>query len=202
MNETLTLLQAASAYDALNVREGSSVTILKGRIQITRDLRRTNENSGVTTMKMIIATTLAIGLAAAPLVHASGTIDDARRAVQIGTDYGISHFHSIELEDDHHDDDSMEIEGWVDGQWYVELDVSSDGSIRKEERRKRKDGPQGMSSADTLGYIEASVNHGMSRIEEIQIKGNGKIEVEGNNADGRELEIDFRTGSMKPVKVD
>ncbi len=153
-------------------------------------------------MKMITVTALAAALIVAPLAQASGTIDDARRAVQIGSDYGISHFHSVELEDDHSDDGSMEIEGWVDGEWYVELDVNSDGSIRKEERRKRKDGPWGMSSAETLGYIDASADQGMSRIEEIQVSANGEIEVEGDNADGRELEIDFRTGSMEPTRVD
>jgi len=153
-------------------------------------------------MKMITVTALAAALIAAPLAQASGTIDDARRAVQIGSDYGISHFHSVELEDDRSDDGSMEIEGWVDGEWYVELDVNSDGTIRKEERRKRKDGPWGMSSSETLGYIEASADQGMNRIEEIQVNANGEIEVEGDNADGRELEIDFRTGSMEPTKVD
>ncbi|MGO1749156.1 MAG: hypothetical protein ACTHZR_02645 [Marinobacter sp.] len=153
-------------------------------------------------MKMIIATALAAGLAAAPLAQASGTIDDAKRAVQIGSDYGITHFHSIELEDDRNDDGSMEIEGWLDSEWYVEIDVNNDGSIRKEERRKRTDGPWGLSSADTLDYIDASVNQGMSRIEEIQADANGDIEVEGDNADGQELEVEFRTGSMEPTRVD
>ncbi len=153
-------------------------------------------------MKTLIATTLAASLVAAPLAFASGTIDDARRAVQIGADYGISHFHSIELEDDRDDNGSMEIEGWVNGEWYVELDVNSDGSIRKEERRKRTDGPWGLSSADTLGYIEASVEQGMSRIEEIKINARGDIEVEGDDADGYELEIDYRSGSLEPTHVD
>lgn len=96
----------------------------------------------------------------------------------------------------------MEIEGWLDSEWYVEIDVNNDGSIRKEERRKRTDGPWGLSSADTRDYIEASVNQGMSRIEEIQADANGDIEVEGDNADGQELEVEFRTGSMEPTRVD
>ncbi|MEH6560735.1 MAG: PepSY domain-containing protein [Marinobacter sp.] len=153
-------------------------------------------------MKTLIATTLAASLVAAPMAFASGTIDDAKRALQIGTDYGIAHFHSIELEDDHGDDGSMEIEGWLDEQWYVELDVNGDGSIRKEERHKRTDGPWGLSSAEAAEYIDASANQGMSRIEEIKINAKGEIEVEGDNADGQELEIDYRAGSMEPTKVD
>ncbi|WP_100638326.1 hypothetical protein [Marinobacter salexigens] len=153
-------------------------------------------------MKTLIASALAASLVGAPLAFASGTIDDAKRAIQIGSDYGISHFSSIELEDDRDDDGSMEIEGWVDGEWYVELDVNSDGSIRKEERRKRTDGPWGLSAAEASDYIDASVNQGMSRIEEINSNARGDIEVEGDNADGQELEIDFRTGSLEPTKVD
>ena len=153
-------------------------------------------------MKTLIATALTASLVTAPLAFASGTVDDAKRAIQIGSDYGISHFHSIELEDDRDDDGSMEIEGWVDKEWYVEIDVNSDGSIRKEERRKRVDGPWGLSAAEAADYIDASVKQGMSRIEEIQINTRGDIEVEGDNAEGQELEIDYRSGSMEPTKVD
>ncbi|MDO6442967.1 hypothetical protein [Marinobacter sp. 2_MG-2023] len=152
-------------------------------------------------MKTLIATALAASLVAAPQAFASGTIDDAKRAVQIGSDYGISHFHSIELEDDRDDDGSMEIEGWVDNEWFVEIDVNNDGSIKKEERRKRADGPWGLSAAEVADYIDASVKQGMSRIEEIQINSRGEIEVEGDNADGQELEIDYRSGNMEPTRV-
>ncbi|MDO6822819.1 hypothetical protein [Marinobacter sp. 1_MG-2023] len=153
-------------------------------------------------MKTLIATALAASLVAAPQAFASGTIDDAKRAVQIGSDYGISHFHSIELEDDRDDDGSMEIEGWVDNEWFVEIDVNNDGSIKKEERRKRADGPWGLSAAEVADYIDASVKQGMSRVEEIQINSRGEIEVEGDNADGQELEIDYRSGNMEPTRVD
>ncbi|WP_417513098.1 hypothetical protein [Marinobacter sp.] len=153
-------------------------------------------------MKTLIATALAASLVAAPQAFASGTIDDAKRAIQIGSDYGISHFHSIELEDDRNDDGSMEIEGWVDKDWYVEIDVNNDGSIRKEQRRKRADGPWGLSATQAADYIDASVQQGMSRIEEIKINTKGDIEVEGDNADGQELEIDYRSGSMEPIRVD
>ena len=31
---------------------------------------------------------------------------------------------------------------------------------------------------------------------------NGRMEIEGDGASGKDLEIDFRTGSMEPVKID
>ena len=151
-------------------------------------------------MKMIVVTTLAGALLTAPLAYGSGSIDEARQAVGIGSDYGITHFRSIELEDD--DDDRMEIEGWVDNDWSVELDVNGDGTIRKEERRKHSDGPWGLSSADVLDYIDATTEAGMARIEEIKVSSSGYVEVEGYTSNGQELEVDFRSGSMEPVKVE
>src|SRR5690554_101658 len=152
-------------------------------------------------MKTLIATALTASLVTAPLAFASGTVDDAKRAIQIGSDYGSSYFHSIELEDDHDDVGSMEIEGWVDGQWYVELDIDSDGTIQKEERRKRNDGPWGLTAADVEKYIDASAKQGINRIEDIKINAKGEIEVEGDNAEGQELEIDYHAGSMEPTRV-
>jgi hypothetical protein len=156
-----------------------------------------------TIISTAVASTLVASLAAASLAQAAGTVDEAKRAVQIGTEYGITHFHSIELDDDFGLADSrIELEGWVDSEWYVELDVNTDGSIQKEQRRKRNDGPWGMSSEQALSYIDASVNEGMQQIEEISADSRGNIEVDGNNANGQELEIDYRNDSMTPRKVE
>ena len=156
-----------------------------------------------TLISTAVASTLAASLTAASLAQAAGTVDEAKRAVQIGADYGITHFHSIELDDDYGIADSrIEIEGWVDSEWYVELDVNADGSIQKEQRRKRTDGPWGLSAQQALSYIDASVNEGMQQIEEISADARGDIEVEGSNTSGQELEIDFRTDSMAPRKIE
>jgi hypothetical protein len=149
------------------------------------------------------ASALVASLTAASMAQAAGTVDETRRAVQIGTEYGITHFHSIELDDDFGIADSrIELEGWVDSEWYVELDVNADGSIQKEQRHKRTDGPWGMSAEQALSYIDASVNEGMQQIEEISADSRGNIEVDGNNASGQELEIDYHSDSMTPRKVE
>lgn len=156
-----------------------------------------------TIISTAIASALVASLAAASMVQAAGTIDEAKRAVQIGTEYGITHFHSIELDDDFGIADSrIELEGWVDSEWYVELDVNADGSIQKEQRRKRTDGPWGLSAEQALSYIDASVNEGIQQIEEVSVNSRGDIEVDGNNANGQELEIDYRSDSMTPRRVE
>lgn len=161
------------------------------------------KTSNKTIISIAIASTLVASLTAASLAQAAGTVDEAKRAVEIGTRYGITHFHSIELDDDFGNADSrIELEGWVDSEWYVELDVNADGSIQKEQRRKRSDGPWGLSAEQASNYIDASVNEGMQKIDEISANARGDIEVEGSTANGQELEIDYRSDSMTPRKVE
>lgn len=154
-------------------------------------------------MKTIFASAIVIGLATAPLAHASGSMDDVKLAVQSGTDFGLTHFQNIEFDDDHGDDnDYIEIEGWLGNNWYVELDMASDGTVTREDRRKRGNGPKGITADETLDYAQASSKEGMVQFEEIDVDDSSRIEVEGDDADGRELEIDFRSGNLQPVKVE
>lgn len=154
-------------------------------------------------MKTILASAIAIGLATAPLAYASGTLDDVRLAVQSGSDFGLTHFQNIEFDDDQEgDNDFIEIEGWLDNNWYVELDMARDGTVTREDRRKRDSGPKGLTADETLSYVQASAEEGMTQFDEIDVDDSGRIEVEGDDNNGRELEIDFRTGNLQPVKVE
>lgn len=153
-------------------------------------------------MKTILASAIVVGLVTAPLANASGSMDDVKLATQSGADYGLTHFQSIEFDDDHDDNDHIEIEGWLDENWYVELDMDSDGTITREDRQKRGSGPRGLTADETLSYAQASAQEGMTRFDEIDVDDSGRIEIEGDDSNGRELEIDFRTGNMQPVKVE
>lgn len=77
-------------------------------------------------MKKMIALTLAGTLAASPLAFAKGSLDDAETVLNAGSDYGITQFTNLEFDDDR--DDPFEVEGWVDNEWYVELELSTDGT--------------------------------------------------------------------------
>lgn len=146
-----------------------------------------------------LATGLTAGLAVVPFAMATGSIEEAKRALQIGSDHGITHFYSIELDDD--DSNHLEIEGWIDEQWFVALDVNRAGTILKEERRRRIDGPWGMSAADATHYIDASVAQGMTRIEELKIDTSGHVEVEGEDAQG-ELEVNFSSTQPESISIE
>ncbi|MGD8175530.1 hypothetical protein [Marinimicrobium sp. ARAG 43.8] len=137
---------------------------------------------------------------ASSLALAAGTQDDVKRALDVGTEYGITHFHSIELDDD--PNDFAEVEGWLDEQWYVELEINPDGTIHKEERHKRNGGPWGLSADQTMEYLNAASERGLDQIEEIKMNKRGSVEIEGRHTNGRELELDYEQGNMEPVKED
>ena len=151
-------------------------------------------------MKKTLTIVLISGLVAAPAAFARGSFEDAERMLQVGSDYGITHFQSIEFDDDRADD--IEIEGWMGQDWFVELDLNGNGDIEREQRRKPKGESYGLTAQEIQVFLDAARGQGMETIEELKIKRNGDIEVEGNDDSGRELEVDFRTGSLEPVKVE
>ena len=151
-------------------------------------------------MKKLIAMTLVGGLVAAPLALAKGSFEDAERALQAANDYGISRFHSIEFDDDDHD--PIEVEGWLDSDWFVELDMSTDGTIAREQRRQTRGEPAGLTADEVRGYLQAAREQGMQHVEEINVNSRGDVEVEGEDQNGRDLEVEFRGGDLTPVKVD
>lgn len=149
-------------------------------------------------MKKLITTALLSTLAISPLAMASGTFDEAEKALTAGSDYGITHFRSVELDDDN----EMEVEGWIEDGWYVEIDFDRNGNIEKEKRQKRGGQPWGISADDLRGYLDVARENGMTMLDEIEVTSDGYVEVEGDEDRGRELEIDFRIGDLSPVKID
>ena len=67
---------------------------------------------------------------------------------------------------------------------------------------KRTGGPWGLSTQQALSYIDASVNEGMQQVEEVSANALGDIELDGNNANGQEFEINYRSDSMTPRRVE
>lgn len=151
-------------------------------------------------MKKSIVLIFAGSLVAAPLAMARGSVDDAETALQAGTDYGISRFSSIEFDDD--EQEPVELEGWVDDEWYVELDMALDGSIEREQRRKHRGEPKGVSADEIRNYLTASREQGLQLVEEIDIRSGGTVEIEGEDQDGLEIELVFRNGNTGPVRVE
>src|SRR5690554_6312168 len=170
MNEALTMAQEGFQY--------SGSMLINKLSTVPRELAL---NLKENTMKKIIVTALLSSLAISPLAMAAGSFEDADRAIKAGLDYGITHFRSIELDDD----DDMEVEGWIENGWYVEIDLDRNASIEKENRQNRGGERWGISAEDVRAYLGVARQNGMAMLEEIEVKSDGYVEVEGDDERGR-----------------
>ena len=99
-------------------------------------------------------------------------------------EYGFTHYEEISF-----DDGAVDIEGWLGDAWDAEVEFTLDGKVLKEERKRGNGTARGLSEAEVRQTIEVVGAEGMTRIEEIEIHRGSFIEVEGLDANGRELEI-------------
>ncbi|MGM0701268.1 MAG: PepSY domain-containing protein [Pseudomonadota bacterium] len=155
------------------------------------------------TRKTILTTSLATLLLAAGAAHA----DDDRRlpverldgVLEQAAAFGFTHYQEIEVKRD----ESVEVEGWLDDEWQAEVRLSlASGESLEEERKRREGGAWGMSEADVRLAMESAVAEGMAEFAELQVDRDGRIEIEGYDTDGRELEVKSRQGERDVIEVE
>lgn len=129
----------------------------------------------------------------APITYADAPIEQFDQVLNASSKYGIKHYKEFESDDD----GKVEIEGWVDNEWYAEIEVSDKGEIIHEKRERRIDGAWGMEEADVRQVLEASKSEGMTTIDEISISSTGVIEVEGEDSEGRDKEFKKKKGEVQ-----
>mgnify|MGYP003677952772 FL=1 len=149
-------------------------------------------------MKLLLTTLTIATLAVTPFAYTADPAGNISQAIKVGSDYGITHFTSIEFEGS----GRMEIEGWIDQDWHVELETRAGSpDLVHEEREKRLNGAWGMTADDVLLYTKAAAEAGIVDIEEVKINRRDRIEVEGDDVRGRDLEVYFERGNQEPMKV-
>ncbi|WP_104204980.1 PepSY domain-containing protein [Billgrantia saliphila] len=125
--------------------------------------------------------------------------DRLDEALEQGATFGFQHYQEIEAKGR----DSVEIEGWLDGEWQADVRLSLENGETLEEQRKRRGGDAwGMSEDDVRMAMEAATAEGLAEFEEIQVDRDGRIEIEGRDADGREIEVRTRQGESGVVEVE
>jgi len=113
--------------------------------------------------------------------------------------FGDQHYREIKVKDR----DSVEVGGWLDDQWQATVRlVLASGDARVDELTRSEPGVRGMSKADMRLAMEAAVVEGMVEFAELQVERDGRIEVDGYDADGRELEVKSHQGEREVVEVE
>ncbi|SEM15892.1 PepSY domain-containing protein [Halomonas daqiaonensis] len=152
--------------------------------------------------KMILSASLAALMGAATLAQAADDRLTTERLdevlVQAGS-FGFQTYEEIEVKSR----DRVEVEGWLDDEWQAEVrfDLASGESL-KEERKKRDGGAWGLGEAEVRDAMAVAVAEGLVEFEELQVDRDGRVEIEGVDADGRELEVRSRGGELLEVEHD
>lgn len=152
--------------------------------------------------KMILTASLAALLGAATLAQAADDRLASERLDEVlaqAGDFGFQTYEEIEVKRS----DRVEVEGWLDDEWQAEVsfDLASGESL-KEERKKRDGGAWGLSEAEVRDAMALAVAEGLVEFEELQVDRDGRVDIEGYDADGRELEVKSRDGAVLEVEHD
>lgn len=115
------------------------------------------------------------------------------------SEYGFSHYEEISIKSR----GRAEVEGWLDDEWYADIEFSLDNGETLQEKRERLiTGAWGMSEDDIRQALEVAAQEGMVEFEDLDIDKNGIIDIEGRDESGRELEISVRQGSSEVTQID
>ncbi|PKG49117.1 MULTISPECIES: hypothetical protein [Halomonadaceae] len=154
-----------------------------------------------TMKKMLLIPTSALLLAAAAGSAQADSLpmDRIDDVLTHSNDYGFSHYEEISVKGR----GRVEVEGWLDEEWYADVDFSLDNGDTLEEKRERLiTGAWGMSEDDIRQALDVARQEGMVEFEDLDIDKSGIIDIEGRGENGRELEISVRQGSSEVTQID
>lgn len=150
-------------------------------------------------MLMIPASALLLSAAASTVYADTQPVDRIDDILTYASDYGFTHYEEISIKSR----GRAEVEGWLDDEWYADVEFSLDnGDTLKEERKRLITGAWGMSEDDVRQALNIASQEGMMEFEEIEIDKSGTIDIEGRDQNGRELDIKMRQGSFQITEID
>lgn len=154
-----------------------------------------------TMKKMLLIPTSALLLAAAAGSAQADSLpmDRIDDVLSHANEYGFSHYEEISIESR----GRVEVEGWLDDEWYADVEFSlNNGETLQEKRERLISGAWGMSEDDIRQALDVASQEGMVEFEDLDIDKSGIIDIEGRGEDGRELEISVRQGSAEVTQID
>ncbi|GAA3902547.1 hypothetical protein GCM10022228_11170 [Halomonas cibimaris] len=154
-----------------------------------------------TMKKMLLIPTSALLLAAAAGSAQADSLpmDRIDDVLTHANEYGFSHYEEVSIENR----GRVEVEGWLDDEWYADVEFSLDnGETLQEQRERLITSAWGMSEDDIRQALDVASQEGMVEFEDLDIDKTGIIDVEGRDKDGRELEISVRQGSSEVTQIE
>lgn len=147
----------------------------------------------------MVPVALSGGLSSAALASEGGLSHSELEALLTQADqYGFSHYEEVSVDDA----SRLELEGWRDDGWQLDVDMLiEDGSLVHEEQRKGQI-PDWSLTADELRQALANAREaGLQRFEQLDVDEEGHLEIEGYNAQNREMELRMNRSDLAVTGV-
>ncbi|WP_251977254.1 hypothetical protein [Salinicola avicenniae] len=115
--------------------------------------------------------------------------------------YGFSRYEKFDVD---HDDGMIELEGWREDGW--ELDVAmrlNDGELLRESQRRSTTPDWSLDGDELRAALEQARQRGMQRFTELEVDSDGHIEIEGYRAGAAsdDFDLDLHRDDLDPDDV-
>ncbi|MCI0509122.1 YpeB-like protein with putative protease inhibitory function [Chromohalobacter marismortui] len=100
--------------------------------------------------------------------------------------YGVTHYDEIAIDDNNR----LEVEGWRDDGWQLDIDMLvKDGSLVHEKRHQDTIPDWSLNSAELRQALDNARDAGMKRFAELDVDGRGHVDIEGYDTQNSELDL-------------
>ena len=149
-------------------------------------------------LSLLIAPFALAGLSSTALADTPISLDELNGLLDTADEHGFSHYDEISI-----DDSRLELEGWRDDGTRLEVDLEiSDGSVVNERERDDELPDWSLTGDEVRQALEAAQQDGLATFSELDTDKDGHVDVEGEDEDGRELEIRLSSSDFSVIEVE
>lgn len=112
--------------------------------------------------------------------------NELQSLLERASQYGFGHYEEISVDDGAR----IEIEGWRDDGWQLDIDMlTEDGSLVHEEQRKSQIPDWSLTGDEVQQALASARDAGLQRFSQLDVDDSGHLEIEGYDAQNREIDL-------------
>ncbi|WP_280562773.1 PepSY domain-containing protein [Chromohalobacter sp. 48-RD10] len=113
--------------------------------------------------------------------------------------YGFTHYDEVAIDDGNR----LEVEGWRDDGWQLDIDMLiEDGSLVHEKRHKDTIPDWSLTSDELHQALSNAQESGMQRFSELDVDERGHVDIEGYDAQNSEIDIRLERNDLTVTGVE
>ncbi|GAB2801019.1 hypothetical protein GCM10027040_30910 [Halomonas shantousis] len=128
------------------------------------------------------------------------THDELRRVLEQASQHGFTHYEEISSDDD---EGHWEVEGWREDGWQLDVDMRvSDGHLLHERKSKSQIPDWSLTGEEVREALDNALEAGLERFAQLDVDADGHLEIEGYDAQQREMELRLNRTDLSVTDVE